>query len=138
MFAVPLAWSTKHRTGVHLWLGETVATAGLLLLIFALVRTGRAAIAAPAVGAYIGAAYWFTSSTSFANPAVTIGRAFSNTFAGIAPISVPGFVVAQIVGLLVGLALIAILYPHHRPDDAVVLADVDAEAASAAPSTARA
>jgi glycerol uptake facilitator-like aquaporin len=132
MFAVPLAWSTKHRTGTHLWLGETVATAGLLLLIFALVRTGRAAIAAPAVGAYIGAAYWFTSSTSFANPAVTVGRAFSNTFAGIAPVSVPGFVVAQIVGLLVGLGLVAVLYPHRRPDDAVVLADTDAEPAPAA------
>jgi glycerol uptake facilitator-like aquaporin len=127
MFAVPLAMSTKHRTGVHLWLGETVATAGLLLLIFALVRTGRAAIAAPAVGAYIGAAYWFTSSTSFANPAVTIGRAFTDTFAGIAPVSVPGFVMAQLIGLLLGIALVVVLYPHHS-SDAVVLADVDAEA----------
>jgi len=130
MFAVPLGWSTKHRTGVHLWLGETVATAGLLLLIFALVRTGRAALAAPAVGAYIGAAYWFTSSTSFANPAVTVGRAFSDTFAGIAPVSVPGFVVAQLVGLLVGVGLIAALYPHERGDEAVVLADVEADEAA--------
>jgi glycerol uptake facilitator-like aquaporin len=126
MFAAPLGWATKHRTGVHLWLGETVATAGLLLLIFALVRTGRAALAAPAVGAYIGAAYWFTSSTSFANPAVTVGRAFSNTFAGIAPASVPGFVVAQLLGLLVGVGLVAILYPHERADEAVVLADAEA------------
>jgi len=128
MFAVPLGWSTKHRTGAHLWLGETVATAGLLLLIFALVRTGRAALAAPAVGAYIGAAYWFTSSTSFANPAVTVGRAFSDTFAGIAPASVPGFVAAQLGGLLIGVALIAVLYQHQRPAEAVVLADVDADA----------
>ena len=93
------------------WLAEVVATAGLLLLIFALVRTGRAALAPPAVGAYIGAAYWFTSSTSFANPAVTIGRAFTDTFAGIAPASVPGFVVAQLVGLVVGLGAIALFYP---------------------------
>jgi glycerol uptake facilitator-like aquaporin len=125
MFAIPLGLSTKHRTGIHLWLGETVATAGLLLLIFALVRTGRAAIAAPAVGAYIGAAYWFTSSTSFANPAVTIGRAFSDTFAGIALVSVPGFVIAQIIGLLAGLGLIAILYPRHQGDSPVAGTGVD-------------
>jgi len=124
MFSVPLALSTKRRSSPHLWLGETVATAGLLLLIFALVRTGRAAIAAPAVGAYIGAAYWFTSSTSFANPAVTIGRAFTNTFAGIAPVSVPGFIGAQILGLLVGIALIVVLYPaKHRATDAAVRSD---------------
>jgi arsenate reductase len=130
MFAVPLGMSTKHRGDIHLWLGETVASAGLLLLIFALVRTGRAAIAAPAVGAYIGAAYWFTSSTSFANPAVTIGRAFSNTFAGIAPVSVPGFVGAQVVGLAVAIGLIVALYPaKRRASDAVMLSDVDAERA---------
>jgi glycerol uptake facilitator-like aquaporin len=133
MFAVSLGMSTTHRTGIHLWLGETVATAGLLLLIFALVRTGRAALVAPAVGAYIGAAYWFTSSTSFANPAVTVGRAFSDTFAGIAPISVPGFVAAQLVGLVVGVAFIVALYPaRHRTSDAVVLSGVDAEQADAA------
>ncbi len=138
MFAVPWGMSTKHRSDSHLWLGELVATAGLLLLIFALVRTGRAALAAPAVGAYIGAAYWFTSSTSFANPAVTVGRAFTNTFAGIAPVSVPGFVGAQLVGLGVGVALIIALYPaRHRASDAVVLSDVDAEEADAeAPTTA--
>lgn len=89
------------------------------------VRSCAAALAAPAIGAYIGAAYWFTSSTSFANPAVTVGRAFSDTFA--APVSVPGFVVAQLVGLLVGVALIALLYPHEPPDEAVVLVDVDAD-----------
>ncbi|PXW31749.1 UNVERIFIED_CONTAM: glycerol uptake facilitator-like aquaporin [Williamsia faeni] len=103
--------SDKDRiTSGHL-VGEIVATAGLIALIFALARTGRHALSAAAVGAYIGAAYWFTSSTSFANPAVTIGRVFSDTFAGIAPGSVPGFIVAQIVGALIGLALIVVLYP---------------------------
>ena len=90
---------------------QVVATAGLLVLVFALVRTGRGAIAAPTVGAYIGAAYWFTSSTSFANPAVTVGRVLSDTFAGIAPSSAPAFVVAQLVGLVVGVVLVLALYP---------------------------
>ena len=113
MYGLPVAtWSTTARTGGGLLLGEVVATAGLVALIFALVRTGRAGSVAPAVGGYIGAAYWFTSSTSFANPAVTIGRAFSDTFAGIAPGSVPGFVLAQCLGGLVGLALLAVLYPE--------------------------
>ncbi|MFL6114936.1 MAG: aquaporin [Catenulispora sp.] len=103
--------STHTRASGHLWLGEVVATAGLVVLIFSLVRTGRGAIAAPAVGAYIGAAYWFTSSTSFANPAVTIARAFTNTFAGIAPGSVAGFVGFQILGAAIGIALVAALYP---------------------------
>jgi hypothetical protein len=80
-------------------------------LVFALARSGRTAVAPVAVGAYIGAAYWFTSSTSFANPAVTVGRAFTDTFAGIAPVSVPAFVIAQIVGLLVGVGLVLALYP---------------------------
>ena len=99
-----------------------VATAGLVLLIFALARSGRSAAAPAAVGAYIGAAYWFTSSTSFANPAVTIGRAFTDTFAGIAPASVPGFVVAQLLGLLAGAALLLVLYPDagRAADDVVV------------------
>ena len=88
-----------------------MATAGLVLLIFALARTGRAALSAAAVGAYIGAAYWFTSSTSFANPAVTIGRIFSDTFAGIAPGSAPLFIAAQLVGGAVGLGLVLLLYP---------------------------
>lgn len=121
--------ATKDRITTGHLVGEVVATAGLVALIFALARTGRAASSAAAVGAYIGAAYWFTSSTSFANPAVTIGRVFSDSFAGIAPGSVPGFVAAQIVGALVGLALIAALYPgisasaddvvvaHHPPAD---------------------
>lgn len=133
MFAVQMGMSTKHRSDAHLWLGELVATAGLLLLIFALVRTGRAGLAAPAVGAYIGAAYWFTSSTSFANPAVTVGRAFTDTFAGIAPISVPGFIGAELVGLVVGVAFIVALYPaKHRDSDAVMLADVDTDASDTA------
>ncbi|WP_433612046.1 aquaporin [Dactylosporangium sp. CA-139114] len=112
MFRLPAVdLSATNRTGGHLWLGETVATAGLLLLVFALTRSGRTALAPAAVGAYIGAAYWFTSSTSFANPAVTIGRAFTDTFAGIAPASVPGFIAAQLAGLVVGVVLVAALYP---------------------------
>ncbi|HWD80792.1 MAG TPA: MIP/aquaporin family protein [Kribbella sp.] len=106
-----VSWSTTHRSAGHLYLGETVATAGLVLLVFSLAATGRAAVAPPAVGAYIGAAYWFTSSTSFANPAVTIGRAFSDTFAGIAPSSVPGFVAFQFVGGILGAALVTVFYP---------------------------
>ena len=100
--AIEIATRSRVTTG-HL-VGEIVATAGLIALIFALARSGRTALSAAAVGAYIGAAYWFTSSTSFANPAVTVGRMFSDTFAGIAPGSVPGFIVAQIIGGLVGAA----------------------------------
>ncbi|MBV9661388.1 MAG: aquaporin [Acidimicrobiales bacterium] len=111
--------STKHRaSGAH-FVSEIVATAGLLLVIFALARTGRAATAAAAVGAYIGAAYWFTSSTSFANPAITVGRMFSNTFAGIAPSSAPSFIAAQIIGGVAAFALIRfVLYPAITPADA--------------------
>ncbi len=111
MFAVPLGWSTTTRGGAGQWLGEFVATAGLVFLIFALVRSDRARYAPAAVGAYIGAAYWFTSSTSFANPAVTIARAFSDTFAGIAPGSVLLFVVAQLAGAAAGVGLALLLYP---------------------------
>ena len=112
MFADPaVSWSTTGRaTWPHL-LAEVVATAGLVLVVFALVRTGRGHLAAPAVGAYIGAAYFFTSSTSFANPAITIGRAFSDTFAGIAPASVLPFVAAQIIGGALGWGLILLLFP---------------------------
>jgi arsenate reductase len=123
MFEVPVTeLSTTDRTGANLWVGEIVATAGLVALIFALARTGRGVLAAPAVGAYIGAAYWFTSSTSFANPAVTIGRIFSDTFAGIAPSSVPGFVIAQLVGGGIAVALVGYLYPgvSDAADDVVV------------------
>ncbi len=111
MFEVGTSVSTHHRASSGHLLGEVVATAGLVALIFAVVRTERSPIAAPAVGAYIGAAYWFTSSTSFANPAVTVGRIFSDTFAGIAPGSVPAFVAMQLVGLAVGVAVTLVLYP---------------------------
>ena len=114
--------SSKDRITTGHLVGEIVATAGLIALIFTLARTGRAAVSAAAVGAYIGAAYWFTSSTSFANPAVTVGRMFSDTFAGIAPASAPGFIAAQIIGGLIGLALIVALYPDAaaNADDVVV------------------
>lgn len=116
MFALPLVQTaTTTRTGPGLWLGEVVATAGLVALVFCLARSGRAPLSAAAVGAYIGAAYWFTSSTSFANPAVTIGRTFSDTFAGIAPASVPAFVGAQLVGALLGVGLVVALYPASAP-----------------------
>ncbi len=122
MFEVGTSVSTKDRTsGGHL-LAEVVATTFLVALIFALARSGRAVIAAPAIGAYIGAAYWFTSSTSFANPAVTVGRIFSDTFAGIAPASAAAFVAAQIVGLVVGVVVTLGLYPDaSRAADNVVL-----------------
>ena len=122
MFGVGTSISgTERATPGHL-LGEVVATAGLILLVFALARTSRGLLAAPAVGAYIGAAYWFTSSTSFANPAVTFGRVFSDTFAGIAPGSVPGFAAAQLVGAAVGLGLVLALFPTagRAADDVVV------------------
>ena len=113
MFDLPAGQiATTDRVSVGHGVGEVVATAGLVLLIFALARTGRAALSAVAVGAYIGSAYWFTSSTSFANPAVTVGRMFSDTFAGIAPGSVPLFIVAQVVGAAVGLALVYLLFPN--------------------------
>jgi glycerol uptake facilitator-like aquaporin len=119
---VALEISTKDRITTGHLVGEVVATAGLIAVIFALARTGRAALSAAAVGAYIGAAYWFTSSTSFANPAVTVGRMFSDTFAGIAPGSVMPFIAAQIVGALIGLALVVVLYPDaaQAADQAVV------------------
>lgn len=114
--------SAKARSGPGQFLGEVVATAGLIALVFALARTGRAALSAASVGAYIGAAYWFTSSTSFANPAVTVGRIFSDTFAGIAPSSVPAFLTAQVVGAVLGLGLVVLLYPDASAasDDVVV------------------
>ncbi|HET9648176.1 MAG TPA: MIP/aquaporin family protein [Microlunatus sp.] len=128
MYRVPVGdLSGKTRTGADLLLGEVVATAGLIALIFALARTGRGVWAAPAVGAYIGAAYWFTSSTSFANPAVTIGRMFSDTFAGISPGSVPGFITAQVVGAAVGVALVAYLYGHIGTSADVVVIPHPAE-----------
>ncbi|MEU0428585.1 aquaporin [Streptomyces canus] len=116
MFGKPLVeWSTHDRSAGHLLLGEVVATAGLILLIFGLARTDQLRYAPVAVASYIGAAYWFTSSTSFANPAVTIGRAFTDTFAGIAPGSLPGFIGMQFVGGAVGLALVALIFMRGRP-----------------------
>ncbi|WP_406452776.1 aquaporin family protein [Streptomyces sp. NBC_01622] len=119
MFGRPLVkWSTHDRSAGHLLLGEIVATAGLILLIFGLARTDRLRFAPVAVASYIGAAYWFTSSTSFANPAVTIGRAFTDSFAGIAPGSVAGFIGMQLVGVVVGLALVALIFmPGRTADD---------------------
>ncbi|OBB08112.1 MIP family protein [Mycobacteriaceae bacterium 1482268.1] len=114
--------STKPRVTMGHLIGEVVATAGLIAVIFVLARTGRAAMSAAAVGAYIGAAYWFTSSTSFANPAVTVGRMFSDSFAGIAPSSVVPFIAAQIVGGAIGLALALVLYPDiAKSADAAVV-----------------
>jgi glycerol uptake facilitator-like aquaporin len=115
MFGEPLVkWSTHDRSAGHLLLGEVVATAGLILLIFGLARTDRLRFAPVAVASYIGAAYWFTSSTSFANPAVTIGRAFTDTFAGIAPASVPAFIGAQLAGAVVGLALVSVIFMRGK------------------------
>ncbi|MFF3906452.1 aquaporin [Streptomyces sp. NPDC001848] len=123
MFARPLVkFSTHDRSAGHLWLGEVVATAGLVLLVFGLGRIGRASLAPVGVASYIGAAYWFTSSTSFANPAVTIGRAFTDTFAGIAPASVIPFIAAQLFGAVLGLGAVAVVYGRPAParDEAVV------------------
>lgn len=126
MFDVPTEFSTKDRSDWHLWVGEIVATVGLVALIFALARTSRGAWSAPAVGAYVGVAYWFTSSTSFANPSVTVGRMFSDTFAGIEPSAVPGFLVAQLVGGGLGLLLVRALYPDVAASaDEVVVPHID-------------
>jgi glycerol uptake facilitator-like aquaporin len=112
MFAEPiLSPSQTHRGGAPVLLSEIVATAGLLFVIVALARTGRMQHVAWAVGAWIGAAYWFTASTSFANPAVTIGRTLTDTYAGISPGSAPAFIGAQIVGGTVGAALAVTVYP---------------------------
>jgi glycerol uptake facilitator-like aquaporin len=112
MFArAAVSLSAKDRSSAGHFLSEIVATFGLVLVIFALARSGRSRAVPAAVGAYIGAAYFFTSSTSFANPAITVGRMFSATFAGIAPASVPDFVVAQIIGGGLAVAVIRVLYP---------------------------
>jgi arsenate reductase len=110
--------SARHRGSPAHFLSEIVATLGLLLVIFALARSGRSAAAPAAVGAYIGAAYFFTSSTSFANPAITIGRMFSATFAGIAPASVPAFIAAQVLGGALAVVVIRTLYPGVTPAQA--------------------
>ena len=116
MFGMPaVTVSTHSRSGAGLWLAEIIATAGLLLIIFGAARARRTDRIAYAVGAYITAAYWFTSSTSFANPAVTIARMFSDSFAGIAPGSVPAFLLAQAIGGAAAYVLIRILYPTSTP-----------------------
>lgn len=109
-----VTFSTTVRLTPGHFLSEIVATAGLIVVIFALVRTGRASLAPIAVGVYIGGAYFFTSSTSFANPAITIGRMFSDTFAGIAPASAPGFIAAQFIGAAIGFVLVRWLFPERR------------------------
>jgi arsenate reductase len=119
MFAhAAVSISTKHRASPAHLLAEVIATLGLVLVIFSLARTRRGASAPAAVGAYIGSAYFFTSSTSFANPAISVGRMFSNTFAGIAPASVPSFVLAQLVGGAVAIGVVRVLYPDVTPEEA--------------------
>ena len=128
MFGLPaVSIATHQRGGAGLWLGEVVATLGLIVVIFGVLRAGRATTVAFAVGGYITAAYWFTSSTSFANPAVTVARSFSDSFAGIAPASVPPFVLMQLVGAALAYLLVRVLYPDagtaaaeltHQPDSA--------------------
>lgn len=121
MFELPaVTVSTHTRSSGALWFSEVIATFGLLLVILGVVRAGRAQVAAFAVGGYIAAAYWFTSSTSFANPAVTIGRSLTNTFAGIAPSSVPPFIVAQVAGALLAVALARFLRPDIPAVDLVM------------------
>jgi glycerol uptake facilitator-like aquaporin len=107
-----VSWSTTDRSGAHLWLAEVVATFGLVLIVFGAIRSGRTQTIAYAVGGYITAAYWFTSSTSFANPAVTVARMFSDTFAGIEPASVAMFVLMQLLGGGLAYAAVRFLYPR--------------------------
>ena len=116
----PVILSTHERSSGGLWLGEVVATFGLVMVILGVVRSGRSAAAPYAVAGYIAAAYWFTSSTSFANPAVTIGRTLSDTFAGISWASVPAFVAAQLLGSAFAMALARFLYPAARDLELVV------------------
>ncbi len=121
MFDLPaVTWSTHARSSGGLWLGETVATFGLLMVILGVVRSGRGSAAPFAVGGYIAAAYWFTSSTSFANPAVTVGRTLTDTFAGIKPSSAPAFLAAQLLGGLGAVGLARYLYPRLAAEDLIV------------------
>lgn len=144
MFDTATTIATTDRFSPGRFLSEVVATAGLVLVIFMLVRVDRKAYIGPAVGAYIGAAYWFTASTAFANPAVTLGRVFSDTFAGIAPVSALVYIGAQLVGGLVGLALVSLLartpvvrdgeVRHNGQAARNYMERSDAAAASSAPS----
>lgn len=118
MFSLPaIELSTRVRSSGALWLSEVVATVTLLLVIQGCVRTGRANVVPFAVGAWIGGAYFFTSSTSFANPAVTVARTLSDTFAGIAPASAPMFIVMQLVGAAIALGLVRLFYPHDHSEN---------------------
>jgi glycerol uptake facilitator-like aquaporin len=128
MFALPaVSISTTARSSPGLWLSEALATFGLVVLIFALVRSGRASLAPFAVGAYIAAAYWWSSSTSFANPMIDVARMLSDTFAGIAPASVPMFVLMQLIGGALGVAVVVLLYPSvGAVADEVVIPHPDA------------
>ena len=117
MFSLPaIEVSTKTRSSGALWLSEVIATIGLLLVIHGCVRTGKASAVPFAVGLWIGGAYFFTSSTSFANPAVTVARTLSDTFAGIAPSSAPMFILMQLIGVAIGLVIIRFLYPHNASE----------------------
>jgi len=120
-----VSFSTHERASGGLWLGEVVATFGLLTVIVGVVRSGRSPAAPYAVAGYIAAAYWFTSSTSFANPAVTVGRTLTDTFAGIEPASAPAFIVAQVAGTALALALARFLHPELPPVDLLVVHDTD-------------
>jgi arsenate reductase len=121
MFDLPaITLSTHSRSSGGVWLGEVVATFGLLMVVLGVVRSGRGSVAPFAVGGYIAAAYWFTSSTSFANPAVTIGRTLTDTFAGIEPSSAPAFIAAQLLGGGAAVALALYLFPHIPAVDLIV------------------
>lgn len=120
-----VTWSDKVRDGGGIWLGETVATFGLVVVIFAMVRSHRGSWIPVAVGSYIGAAYYFTSSTSFANPAVTVGRTVSDTFAGIHPGDMPLFIVFQVIGGLAGLVVVRALFPDDPAAGAGLLLDAE-------------
>jgi len=118
MFALPaISWSQHHRINGPHFVSEIVATAGLLLVVFGLTRSGKSSTTPAGVATYITAAYFFTSSTSFANPAITIGRMFSNSFAGIAPSSVPGFIGAQILGMALAIGLVTYLWPSPQSNE---------------------
>ena len=127
--------ATTHRASPPHLFAEVIATLGLLLVIFSLARSGRGNLAPAAVGAYIGSAYFFTSSTSFANPAIDVGRMFSDTFAGIAPASVPAFVVFQLLGAVVAIGVIRVLYPGLSAEDAAEVMLPHGESAERAPAS---
>ena len=128
MFSEPaLAASETTRGGTGVWTGEVVATIGLLIVIFGVVRSGRGAAAPFAVGAYLASAYFFTSSTSFANPAVTMARTLTDTFAGISPSSAPAFVACQLGGLVLGVGIVVALYPDARAAATSVVVPIQSE-----------